>query len=228
MLTLTSAIMDYQYKSINRGENSIFGQIEKEGIDPRRKPPRQFISPTRTNINGLEYIFVFNLRSYDRVNFTPAMKKQEEKSGVRYQELQRAEAEEIMGSGIHGAADDSSSSSEGGFDDDSGDEERERLTDRKRKFEAQREAAGLKDEKVPSKDSIAEDAMLDEGKPSKEPWDDGDEDSEKNNFVQEELYIHGKVLIVDDKTVVVGSSNINDRVSRLPSPLRLPLDSQSA
>ncbi|KAJ9636763.1 hypothetical protein H2199_007757 [Coniosporium tulheliwenetii] len=192
-LTCARAIMDYQYKSINRGENSIFGQIQKEGVDPRH------------------YVFVFNLRSYDRLNFTPAMKKQEEKSGVRYQELQRAEAEEIMGSGIHGAADDSSSSSEGGYEDESGDEERERLTDRKRKFEAQREAAGLKDEQVPSKDSIAEDAMLDEGKPSQEPWDDGDEESEKNNFVQEELYIHGKVLIVDDKTVVVGSSNINDR-----------------
>ena len=31
----TRAIMDYQYKSICRGEHSIFGQIEKEGINPR-------------------------------------------------------------------------------------------------------------------------------------------------------------------------------------------------
>lgn len=31
----TRAIMDYQYKSICRGENSIFGQIEKQGVDPR-------------------------------------------------------------------------------------------------------------------------------------------------------------------------------------------------
>lgn len=35
--TGTRAIMDYQYKSICRGEHSIYGQIEKEGIDPRRK-----------------------------------------------------------------------------------------------------------------------------------------------------------------------------------------------
>jgi phospholipase D1/2 len=35
--TGTRAIMDYQYKSINRGENSIFGQIAKEGIDPKRE-----------------------------------------------------------------------------------------------------------------------------------------------------------------------------------------------
>jgi hypothetical protein len=31
----TRAIMDYQYKSILRGENSIFGQISAQGVDPR-------------------------------------------------------------------------------------------------------------------------------------------------------------------------------------------------
>ena len=35
--TGTRAIMDYQYKSIHRGEHSIFGQIKKEGVDPTRK-----------------------------------------------------------------------------------------------------------------------------------------------------------------------------------------------
>jgi phospholipase D1/2 len=30
----TRAIMDYQYKSILRGENSIFEQIKAEGVDP--------------------------------------------------------------------------------------------------------------------------------------------------------------------------------------------------
>lgn len=33
----TRAIMDYQYKSILRGENSIFEQIRKEGVEPRSK-----------------------------------------------------------------------------------------------------------------------------------------------------------------------------------------------
>lgn len=28
--------MDYQYKSICRGENSIMGQIKKAGVDPTR------------------------------------------------------------------------------------------------------------------------------------------------------------------------------------------------
>lgn len=31
----TRAIMDYQYKSILRGDNSIFGQISAQGVDPR-------------------------------------------------------------------------------------------------------------------------------------------------------------------------------------------------
>ena len=31
----TRAIMDYQYKSILRGEHSIFGQIAAQGVNPR-------------------------------------------------------------------------------------------------------------------------------------------------------------------------------------------------
>lgn len=31
----TRAIMDYQYKSIHRGEHSIMGQIAKAGVDPK-------------------------------------------------------------------------------------------------------------------------------------------------------------------------------------------------
>ena len=74
-------MQDYQYKSICRGEHSIFEQIRKEGVDPR------------------EHIFFFNLRSYDRLNKTPAIQKQEEETGVPYQKVQRAEAEEIMSTG---------------------------------------------------------------------------------------------------------------------------------
>ena len=74
-------VQDYQYKSICRGEHSIFEQIRKEGVDPT------------------QHIFFFNLRSYDRLNKTPAIQKQEEETGVPYQKVQRAEAEEIMSTG---------------------------------------------------------------------------------------------------------------------------------
>ncbi|RDW69315.1 hypothetical protein BP6252_08335 [Coleophoma cylindrospora] len=198
----TRAIMDYQYKSICRGEHSIFEQIKAQGVDPTK------------------YIFFFNLRSYDRLNVTPKIKKQEEKSGVTYQQAQRAEAEEIMDEGIHGTKDD-----EGGADshmgtkkhpklenakpDITGDEKEMESTDAKRKFEAEAENVG-NDKEPESTDSVAKNAMLDQANLVDEKWE-GDLETEVENWIQEELYIHGKVLIVDDKTVICGSSNLNDR-----------------
>lgn len=186
----TRAIMDYQYKSILRGEHSIYGQIKKEGIDPTK------------------HIFVFNLRSFDRLNKTPAMQKQEEKSGVSYQEVQRAAANETMGGSVPTSTD------EHPQQDNSGNEEAERLADQKRKFEASRAEAGLADggRPDPKNDTISATAMLNGGKVSDQKWD-GDLEEEKVNFVQEELYIHGKLLIVDDRIAICGSSNINDRVN---------------
>lgn len=174
----TRAIMDYQYKSIHRGEHSICGQIEKAGVDPKN------------------HIFAFNLRSYDRLNKTPAMIRQEEKSGVKYQELQRAAAEEIMGSAMHGSVDPSEAKDDR---DNAGDEEKEETMDRRRKFEAEQENAGHhNDAPGHTADSIAGTAMLLGGKVTEQPWD-GNLDEEKVNFVQEELYIHAKLCIVDDK-----------------------------
>lgn len=167
--------MDYQYKGICRGPHSIFRQIEAQGIDPRN------------------HIFLFNLRSYDRINVTAKLKAQEEKSGLKYSDLQRAEADEIMAP------------------DDAGDEVREAAVDKKRRFEEYRESVGLGDEGgIIDADSIADDAMLNDKQPSNEEWD-GEPEAEKENFFQEELYVHAKVCIVDDKTVICGSSNINDR-----------------
>ena len=185
----TRAIMDYQYKSMNRGKNSIYGQIEAQGVEPRN------------------HIFVFNLRSYDRLNKTPAMQEQEEKSGVKYQEVQRANAEEIMGGGVPNSTDETPDRK-----DDSGNEEREKMMDQKRRFEDSREEAGLGNKTDTNQDSISQTAMLNGGKVSEQHWG-GDLEAEKENFVQEELYVHGKLLIVDDRIAICGSSNINDRVS---------------
>lgn len=195
--TGTRAIMDYQFKSICRGEHSIFEQIRKEGVDP-------------TN-----HIFFFNLRTYDRLNKTPAIKKREEETGIKYQDVQRAEAEEIMGSGIHGSKD-----VEGGVDEHMGksekhgngadrqlnDEQSEQAIDAKRRFEADMEDLG----QTKTSFSVAHHAMADTGPLSEEPWE-GDAKDEVENWIQEELYIHGKLLIVDDRIVVCGSSNLNDR-----------------
>ena len=221
----TRAIMDYQYKSICRGEESIFGRIKAEGVDPHK------------------YIFIFNLRSYDRINKTPALKKQEESSGVKYQEVQRAEAEEIMGTGLRSLPSDSSTkdkmkskglkkltrrnqptsakgvlkrgakmemeSSESESDADAPSQKNAMSNaERMKQFEERRHDVGLtnsgKDDTVLSSDSIAQDAMLGEKNVTDENYagrwpgvGDGDEEElreqEKENFIQEELYIHAKV-----------------------------------
>lgn len=188
----TRAIMDYQYKSINRGEHSIMGQIEKAGVDPH------------------QYVFVFNLRAYDRINKTPGLVQQEKESGVSYQELQRAEAEEIMSTGVHGYTGERRDREAQNPGKGVSRDEQEHIIDRKRQFEAKRRQLDTKDP-VTSQDSIAEDAMARGGLVSEEHWEGEDPESEKENFVQEELYIHAKLLIADDKVVICGSSNINDR-----------------
>jgi phospholipase D1/2 len=149
-----------------------------------------------------KHIFFFNLRSYDRLNKTSAMKAQEEKSGVTYQEVQRAAAEEVMEGGVHDTTD--------GDHSRVARKEKERLMDQKHRFEAHREEVGHGRDPSPSDYTIAATAMLHGGSVSDYRWD-GEEDEEKLNYVQEELYIHAKLCIADDRIVICGSSNINDR-----------------
>lgn len=186
----TRAIMDYQYKSICRGEHSIMEQIRAQGVDPT------------------QHIFVFNLRSYDRLNRTPAVIKQEEESGVKYHEVQRAEAEEIMGEGIHDSADVEGEREEhmGKSDQQNQIDNSAKNLDAKRRFEEAKQDG----QDCQSSCSVAHHAMADAGKLVDEPWE-GDAEDEVQNWIQEELYIHAKLLIVDDRIVVCGSSNLNDR-----------------
>ena len=185
--TGTRAIMDYQYKSINRGEDSIFGQISAQGVDPKN------------------HVFLFNLRSFDRINKTTALEQQLEKSGVKYQDVQKAYANEIMGDSVPSSTDEKPGET-------SNEQEIERLADERRKFEASGKDAGIADRPDLDQDTICNTAMLNGGKVSEQKWE-GDLEKERGNFVQEELYIHGKLCIVDDRVVICGSSNINDRVS---------------
>lgn len=187
----TRAIMDYQYKSICRGEHSIYGQCEAQGVDPTK------------------YLFFFNLRSYDRLNKTPAMAEAEKKTGVSYQQVQRAEAEEIMAEGIHGSYNPDDSSDDEHMRGKNGkkemDENIKKTMEARRRFE---EAMAPGD--VTTSSSVAHHAMTG-GNLDEEKWDENDPASEVKNWVQEELYIHSKLLIVDDRIVVCGSSNLNDR-----------------
>lgn len=209
----TRAIMDYQYKSICRGENSIFEQVRAQGVDPD------------------QHIFFFNLRSYDRLNKTHAICEAEKKTGVSYQQVQRAEAEEIMSEGVYGYEDDSSDdggNGGNGHEHHGLDASKLHLGKKKDKtekksvseIEADKDAqqarerfeAAKPEEKIVSAASVAHHAMAGQGSLKDEPWDThDDEESEIRNWIQEELYVHAKLLIADDRVVICGSSNLNDR-----------------
>ncbi|TQS32610.1 hypothetical protein Golomagni_07072, partial [Golovinomyces magnicellulatus] len=190
----TRAIMDYQYKSICRGEHSIFEQIRKEGVDPK------------------EHIFFFNLRSYDRIKRTKALVTAEEKSGVQYRQVQRAEALEIMREGVYGTNDSEENENDSHMgklsqQKTNGKEEilNKALEDKKKFQEA------MPEEKSNISYTVAHHAMNGPGSLQDEPWEEEDPESEIRNWIQEELYIHSKLLIADDRIVLCGSSNLNDR-----------------
>lgn len=67
----TRAIMEFQYNSINRGGHSIYETIAREGFNP------------------MEYIRFYNLRNYDRINSSGAMKQVEQASGVSYEDARK-------------------------------------------------------------------------------------------------------------------------------------------
>jgi len=58
--------------------------------------------------------------------------------------------------------------------------------------------------------SISQHALQSGGSVWDEVWQ-GDEESERDAYVTEELYIHTKLMIIDDRKVIMGSANLNDR-----------------
>lgn len=156
-----------------------------------------------------EQIFVFALRAYDRINKTPALEELEKKAGVNYQDIQRGIAESIMGESVHPAIGKEGDKHEKNYEADPA--AKQENLHKLEKFEEQVERRKAYDGDA-SRDSVAHTTMLNGGKMSDETWE-GDPEAEKDNIVQEELYVHGKVCIVDDRTVICGSANINDRVS---------------
>ena len=168
--------MDYQYKSICRGDHSIAGRVKAAGVDPSK------------------YIFYFNLRVYDRLNATERIEQMEKKSGVRYQDVQHAHATELMGeSGATNGKGMGGTNREKDIDEDESKKKQE-VMDKKAKFEESGGGgeASEKGEESESKDTVAQDAMQGGGNIKDEKWG-GDEESERTNYVTEQLYIHAKV-----------------------------------
>lgn len=173
----TRAIMEFQYRSIVRDNNksgySIIEQLVKQGIPADR-------------VNN--YIRFYNLRNYDRINYTKHIESAEKKSGVAYDEARQDLDKKTTAAGY------------GPYGSGQGNNELEKY-----------QSAQPKQNSYADRDaSVARCAMLGGGDIREIPWY-GPPEKEIEAFVSEELYIHSKLLIADDRTVICGSANLNDR-----------------
>lgn len=136
-----------------------------------------------------QFIGFYNLRNYDRINTSQAMDDVEKETGVSYEEGRKGH-DEYVGDGYvpHN-------------DTDVGGEHYDEYQ------QYQREAVNVEDN---TRDTISSCYM---GGPSVASlrWDGSDPEDEINAYVSEELYVHSKILIADDRLVICGSANLNDR-----------------
>ncbi|KAG0171892.1 hypothetical protein DFQ28_003801 [Apophysomyces sp. BC1034] len=204
-------VMHFQYMSICRGNNSIVKRLEAAGINPD------------------EYIRFYSLRSYDRINRSRmeeilaeaagfSLKDQQLANAGQSEEAQKAQFVKHVGNPdfVEGTEGEANVEDEVEYARVPGEEEAEELRENYRKRLAELQDG---DEGIAS-DSIAQDAM-EGGDLEAEPWvgdtetsqprDEEAEKEEASDYVSEELYIHAKLLIADDRTVIMGSSNLNDR-----------------
>ncbi|KAF2140782.1 uncharacterized protein K452DRAFT_359777 [Aplosporella prunicola CBS 121167] len=193
----TRAIMEFQYNSINRGHGkSIYEQIAKEGVNP------------------MDYIRFYNLRTYDRINVSAAMKEAEDKGGVQYEEARRQHDveygggyQENYGEDAPRYGDEPPRRSENPAYGDDGQEADERYGQYQEGAERAGRHQGLGTGRW---DTVSSCYMLGGEDLRNVPWEHGNVD-EIDAFVSEELYIHSKLLIADDRIVICGSANLNDR-----------------
>ncbi|KAH7160840.1 putative phospholipase D [Dactylonectria macrodidyma] len=130
------------------------------------------------------YIGFYNLRSFDRINTSRTMSEAEAQAGVLYEDARR-EYEGHIDRPLN-----------------RGYRENTEHYDRYR-----REAARVKDTTL---DTISS-AYMDGGPRVADLTWDGNPEDEINAYVSEQLYIHTKLLIADDRVVICGSANLNDR-----------------
>jgi len=198
-------IMAAQYRTINRGGHSIYEEVRKAGFEP------------------LDYIRFYHLRSYDRINAPNGfISEMEANSKVKFHEAQVALARQWIGDQA----------------DDGVDPITEVFVEVPQPTTAGMvETKAIKTEKVPVPtseeqarriieafehgadtvrgddevaDTVSQHMLSDKTGLSDEKWL-GTPDEERDAYVSELLYIHTKLMIVDDRRVIMGSANINDR-----------------
>ncbi|KAF9557909.1 phospholipase D/nuclease [Agrocybe pediades] len=196
-------IMAAQYRTINRGGSSIYEEIRKAGYEP------------------MDYIRFYHLRSYDRINAPLGFIRQmEERSGVKFHEAQIALARQWVSGDDHTTQKDVVVVIP---EEDSlvpSDKPKTQRTEtvpiptddnaaREVVARFERGAEGLRSDEAVA-DTVAQHMLADKTSLLDEKWL-GSEEEELNAYVSELLYIHSKIMIVDDRRVIIGSANINDR-----------------
>ncbi|OAX84109.1 hypothetical protein ACJ72_01521 [Emergomyces africanus] len=138
--------------------------------------------------NPMDYIRFYNLRNYDRINASAEMRKAEQRSGVDYQDAQKQHDDKVTAN-------------------------RPSAFDTTAAYQPYQQAAHQVSHSTGSGrwNSVSECYMLGGEDIRKVPWEHPGDVSEIDAFVSEELYVHSKVLIADDRTVICGSANLNDR-----------------
>ncbi|CAH0048808.1 unnamed protein product [Clonostachys solani] len=174
------------------------GDLESEGaLGTRAIMEFQYFSISRggnsileklreAGINPGDYIGFYNLRNFDRINTSRTMHDAEERAGVAYEDARKGHDGQVGG----------------GYEDGEGEGDH---ADEYRRY--QREAGAVKDATL---DTISSCYMASGARVSELRWDGAPED-EIGAFVSEELYVHSKLLIADDRLVICGSANLNDR-----------------
>lgn len=136
-----------------------------------------------------DYIGFYNLRSYDRINNSSTRREAERRADVSYEDARR-QHDDYVGSGY-------------------GDEGERTGRDRDGYRRYQREARRLDDDDD-TPDTVTPSYMCRGPDLRDAPWS-GSPADEMDAFVSEELYVHSKLLIADDRLVICGSANLNDR-----------------
>ncbi|KAL2406426.1 hypothetical protein ABEF93_006403 [Exophiala dermatitidis] len=144
--------------------------------------------------NPMDYIRFYNLRNYDRINCGTTMKQAEQQSGVRYEDARR-QHDDVMGAG-YGPSGERTGATQ--------------MSQATQYQQYQSPAQNMSSSPGSRWDTVSECYMLGGQDIRSVPWD-GPPEAELDAFVSEELYVHSKCLIADDRIVICGSANLNDR-----------------
>ncbi|PYH98474.1 phospholipase D/nuclease [Aspergillus ellipticus CBS 707.79] len=149
----------------------------------------------KEGFNPMDYIRFYNLRNYDRINVSNPLAAAEQRSGVNYEDARKQHDVTTGGPGGYGPG-----APRAAFD---------TTAPYQQYQQAAQQVSGGKS--APGKwDSVSSCYMLNGEDIRNVPWE-GSPEAEIDAFVTEELYVHSKVMVADDRVAICGSANLNDR-----------------